>query len=613
MAGTPLLPTLDVTGVVITLKSREVSGRGVASTPQEKTSFEQIAPDTLSDKSSALNTMASAKASATKAPFNIKSQLLKESSLLAEGKPSVYRLKTGVCESGYHKYNLGKENLQKMNKVILLIGATGSGKTTLINGMANYILGVEWKDDFRFKLVHEVTNQSEAHSQTSVVTAYKMNHDSGYQIPYSLTLIDTPGFGDTRGIAQDKRVTEAIHTFFTGDRGIDQIDAVCFVVQASLARLTYTQKYIFNSVVSIFGNDIKDNILFLINFCDAETPPILEAIKTADIPCPLDSNGDPIHFKFNNSALFANNQETNRSFNEMFWNMGSNSMKTFFRSLSTIETKSLSLTKEVLKERKRLEITLQALQPQIQAGLLKLEEIRKTQSALQQHKAHMAANKDFEYETDVTVPVQEKITGHFITNCQSCHFTCHYPCGIPNDKDKRRCDAMSGGICTVCPGKCVWSVHYNQKYKWDYVQKIEKRTYYNLKLNYEKASGEAMTAEKIYQELEKDYDTAKDKVLKLINDSSQSLKRLREIALRPNPLSATEYIDLMIQAEEQEAKPGYQERIRSLREVRGQAELIGKIENEEMLLPEQENLPRNSQTDSAVPLQEQPPSKKKRL
>ncbi|XP_075444365.1 uncharacterized protein LOC142487989 isoform X2 [Ascaphus truei] len=413
----------------------------------------------------------------TKEAYDFKYWLLKESSLLTEGTPSVYQLKTGVCESGYRKYNLGKENLQKMNKVILLIGATGAGKTTLINGMANYILGVERKDDFRFKLVHEVTNQSEAHSQTSVVTAYKMNHDSGYQIPYSLTLIDTPGFGDTRGIAQDKKVTEAIHTFFTSDRGIDQIDAVCFVVQASLARLTYTQKYIFHSVVSIFGNDIKDNILFLINFCDEERPPILEAIKTADIPCPLDSNGDPIHFKFNNSALFANNQEINMSFNEMFWDMGSNSMKTFFRSLSTIETKSLRLSKEVLKERKRLEITLQALQPQIQAEILKLVEIRKTQSALQQHNNHMAANKDFEYETEVIVPVMKK-----------------------------------------------------------------------------------------------------------------SLKRLHEIALRSNPLSATEYMDLMIQAEEQEAKPGYQERIKFLRDVREQAELIEKIEKKEMLLPEQENL-----------------------
>uniref|UniRef100_A0A8C5R4L4 AIG1-type G domain-containing protein n=1 Tax=Leptobrachium leishanense TaxID=445787 RepID=A0A8C5R4L4_9ANUR len=496
-------------------------------------------------------------------------------------KPSVHQLKTIHSESGYRKFVLGEENSAMGSKVILLVGATGSGKTTLINGMANYILGVDWNDDFRFKLVHEITNQSEAHSQTSQVTAYEINHNPGYKIPYSLTLIDTPGFGDTRGIEQDKKITESISKFFTSDDGIDQIDAVCFVVQASLARLTHTQKYIFNAVFSIFGKDIKDNILILINFCDGEKPPVLEAIKTGNIPCTPDSNGDPTHFKFNNSALCANNQSSNVSFNQMFWDMGAHSMETFFTSLGKLEAKSLKLTKEVLQERKKLEVNLQGLQPQIKAGLVKLEEIRKTEINLEQNKDLMEANKNFEFEVEVTVPKQEEIHGHFITNCQQCHFTCHEICQIPNDKDKIKCAAMKDGNCTVCPGKCVWSVHFNQKYKWIYEQQKEKQTYEEIKKNYEKAHGEVMTVAKIFQKLKKNYDIVKESVKSLIDKSSRSLKRLREIALRPNPLSTTEYIDLMIQTEEQEAEPGYEERIQSLRDVRANAEIAGKIERGE--------------------------------
>ncbi|OCT73654.1 hypothetical protein XELAEV_18032617mg [Xenopus laevis] len=527
---------------------------------------------------------------------HIKMKFLDSKSLLHQKKPPVYQLQSEFSNDGYRKYNLGQKHVGKPNKVVLLVGATGSGKTTLINGMCNYILGVDWKDDFRFKLVHEVTNQSEAHSQTSEVTAYVINHNEEYRIPYSLTLIDTPGFGDTRGIEQDKKITAAIDRFFSSDNGIDQINAVCFVVQSSLARLTHSQKYIFNSVFSIFGKDIKDNIMILINFSDGERPPVLDAIKTAEIPCPLDQDGDPVHFKFNNSALFADNQTSNISFNQMFWTMGAESMKTFFQSMNQKETKSLTLTKEVLKERKQLEIYLQALQPQIKGGLLKLEELRKTELALQQKKDLMEANKDFEYEVERNVSIKEEVHGHFITNCAKCHFTCHDNCDYDDDKDKILCIAMSNGYCTMCPGKCIWSVHHNQKYKFRYETRKEKRTYEKLKAKYEKANGEKMNAEEIFQNLEDDYCNVQAVVLLLIDKSSESLKRLEEIALRPNPLTTTEYIDLMIQSEEQEAKLGFQERIQSLRSVREDAEIIRKISSGESLLPEQQKNQQESKT-----------------
>ena len=35
----------------------------------------------------------------------------------------------------------------------MLVGATGSGKSTLIDGIINYITDVSWNDDFRFSLV----------------------------------------------------------------------------------------------------------------------------------------------------------------------------------------------------------------------------------------------------------------------------------------------------------------------------------------------------------------------------------------------------------------------------------------------------------------------------
>ncbi len=55
------------------------------------------------------------------------------------------------------------------------------------------------------------------------------------------------------------------------------------------------------------------------------------------------------------------------------------------------------------------------------------------------------------------------------------------------------------------------------------------------------------------------------------------MERLQEIALKPNPLSTPDYIDLMIESKKQEAKPGFQDRIQSLMDVRKKAEIISKV------------------------------------
>ncbi|XP_016115457.1 uncharacterized protein [Sinocyclocheilus grahami] len=492
---------------------------------------------------------------------------------------------------GFCRRSTFGKNIPKENKTIMMIGATGAGKTTLINSMINYILGVQWENDFRFVLIDEGKQKSQAESQTSKITAYQINHMDGFRVPFSLTIVDTPGFGDTRGISHDQKITAQIQEFFSARGGIDHIDAVCFVVQASLARLTHTQKYIFDSILSIFGKDIAENIIVLVTFADGKTPPVLEAIKVSQVPCSTNESGDPLHFKFNNSAMFATNKKSGgakasdcENFDQMFWNLGFSSMTKFFTSLNMMQTKSLSLTQEVLKERQQLEVLVERLQPQINAGLTKLNEIRETYAALEQHKAEMDANKDFEYEIEVTVPKQIKNTSStFLTNCQTCHFTCHDKCAYANDCDKYMCSAMKNGKCNVCPGKCVWNVHFNQKYKWDYVTQKKKETYQDLKKRYEDAHGQVMSTEKIFEELENELDVVQDTVAGLIKNSQMSLERLQEIALKPNPLSVPDYIDLMIESEKQEAKPGFKDRIKSLLEVRQKADIISKVSTGEVL------------------------------
>ena len=46
-------------------------------------------------------------------------------------------------------------NDEAESKTIIVLGQIGSGKTTLLNSLVNFILGVEFEDDFRYVIIDE--------------------------------------------------------------------------------------------------------------------------------------------------------------------------------------------------------------------------------------------------------------------------------------------------------------------------------------------------------------------------------------------------------------------------------------------------------------------------
>ncbi|XP_039220481.1 uncharacterized protein LOC120317723 [Crotalus tigris] len=300
---------------------------------------------------------------------NVARQFLQESSLVEDTHLLVFALPLekvlSDASSSCLIYQLGKENPKVPNKVILMMGATCSGKTTLINGMINYILGVQWGDNFRWKLIHETTQRSEAGGRMSEVTVYVVHHQEGFRIPYSLTIIDTPGFGGRRDAEQDKLVEKQLREFFSAPGDIDHVDAICLVAQAFLAHSVHAQKCVFDSMLSLLGKDVKDNVQLLITFADGGIPPVLEALKEADLPCDRDKSGTPLHFRFNHSTLFSHGKSggSHHAAAEIYWKMSAESMKNFFDSLMLLEAKRLTLTMEVLKKHQELEAALRRPPP----------------------------------------------------------------------------------------------------------------------------------------------------------------------------------------------------------------------------------------------------------
>ena len=515
-----------------------------------------------------------------------------------DGKPAVHTLPlTQVHEdslSQLRKFviNIGEKEMQLQyeiktipEKVMMVVGSTGSGKTTTVNAMINHVLGVQWKDDFRLKMIHELSSNqgtetigNQAHSQTQFVSCYTLPYMEGFKIPYNLTIVDTPGFGDTRGIEHDKVITEQIRRFFNtkGSAGIDHVDAICFMAQAGNPRLTPTQQYVFDRILAMFGKDIKKNVLVLFTFADGQKPQALSAMLAAGI---LEDESN--FFKFNNSALFVANsaEDDKENFDRMFWRMGIKSFEKFFLELANMEPKSLVLTKQVLNERAQLEVRLSGLREKINLGVNKLSELQQLTRVCNQHAADINANKNFKFTVKQAKRVQVKLdTGTYTTNCLICNYTCHFPCGIPRNEKKSGCNAMSFfGSCRECPNKCHWSEHVNDAYRYDTQYETVEKEYDEIKERFDIAVEGQSKVEAIIKQVEQDFNKTNSIVLNFVAEMQRGLKKLSEIALKKDPLQQVDYLDLLIESEKSQAKPGWQDRVSALQITRDAAVQINRL------------------------------------
>ena len=319
----------------------------------------------------------------------------------------IYLLPTLVTtrKSGYQKVTVAHPQHLAVaaHKVLLLVGATGAGKSTLINAMANYIMGVDWEDEYRFKLISEETAHDQTKSQTKCITAYTFHKQKGSPLPYTLTVIDTPGFGNTR--ERDDEIFQQIKELLTaqGDEGIDRLHGIGFITQAPQTRLTPTQQYVFDSILSVFGKDVADNIFLMVTFADRRQPPVLDAARAAGVLFKS-------HFEFNNSAVFVKNDE----YSQLHWRMNRTGLQDFMVRLSNARTKQ---TGEVLRERGKLKTAVEGLLSFLPLGIgITLNEIRLQKQSLSGYelerilKNHYSViNKEKEIKTTIEA-LKEELT-----------------------------------------------------------------------------------------------------------------------------------------------------------------------------------------------------------
>uniref|UniRef100_A0A673B9W4 AAA+ ATPase domain-containing protein n=1 Tax=Sphaeramia orbicularis TaxID=375764 RepID=A0A673B9W4_9TELE len=496
-------------------------------------------------------------------PFSPQTKHLKHH-LVHPGSPSVYRLvpKRRTTTGTWTRITVTDRKPHQSNKTMVLVGETGTGKSTLINAVFNYVQGVTWEDDVWFEIADKDKTSSQSDGQTRTVTVYEMC--GGGTVDLCVTVVDTPGYGDTRGVDRDQHITTGFLDLLCSHEGVDGVDLVGVVLKATDNRLSDRLLYVWDSVTSLFGKDLDRNMVALISHSDGMKPEdALRALEDAHVPLSKDQNQEPLYFLFNNRQTTPRQKRTVRHL-QSSWQTSTDGLKELMDFMHKREPQNLKTTLEVLQERIRLESCIRKLKERNEAVEIQQTLIQQNHKDVKTCEEEMEKNLNFILEFQQVYKDIKDLNFYEAVCCLRCEETCHSPC--PFALKPSCCKVMKDGNCGVCSGRCPASDHV--KKPWKYVEKVirVKRTDEERKTRYEQNKAEMEKKMSLLEDLEKNLEELTSNKHKSLHEAYGQVLHLDQIALNVDSLSTYVHLDFLIQKMKE---TGDAEKVQKLEEMEG--------------------------------------------
>ncbi|GBB85365.1 hypothetical protein RclHR1_11910001 [Rhizophagus clarus] len=386
---------------------------------------------------------------------------------------------------------------------ILLLGGTGTGKSTIINTMASYFLNGTLDKP---KIViptkfHEVTERefaskhSEAKfddvtkSQTTKCYNYTFNHPDNPA--HEFIFIDTPGLSDTNGVKQDdKNIQEIIDTAISAG----SLSAIVIIANGTEARVTPSIK---NTLVRL-ANNLPDelidrNLLLILTKCSKSSASFSEEAFTKEIARPKKI------FYMDNQAFCTNpqiwkNDEDERPNVQYNWDK---SLKTIDNLLMTI-TEMSSTSTQAFQNMKNYRDRIKSEITKVTQDIANIQKVQDSLDAAQKALQKTGDQKKSfaNYTKTESIKLKKIVNASYHSTVCTLHLKdniiCHDHCGLEfkNTSGTNHfsgCYCMgSNGLCKECG--CGPLSHFHDKVKLVEQTQTINKILEDIKLQYDNAN-----------------------------------------------------------------------------------------------------------------------------